>query len=45
MIPRVIYGNQGQTMMNLYTSETIKHPMGITLKKYASNFKFPIITY
>ena len=28
----VIYGNQGQTMMDLYTSETIKHPIGITLK-------------
>ena len=38
-------GNHGQTVMHLQCSETINHYNGYKISKYASNFKFPIITH
>ena len=37
--------NQGQTVMHLQCSETITTYNGYKTSKYASNFKFPIITH
>ena len=44
MVARGTNGNHGQTVMHLICSETSTTHNGYKTSKYASNFKFPIIT-
>ena len=45
MVARATNGNHGQTVMHLQSSETINHSYWYKTSKYASNFKFPMITH
>ena len=45
MVARATSGNQWQTVVHLQSSETTYTYNGYKTSKYASHFKFPIITH